>query len=141
MSFGWSVGDIAAAITIVYNLIQALDSVDGAASDYREAVSFLRDLTRALEPLQTFKAWNAYPAYERDIREQMGHIKEPVERFLSAVSKYEPSLGAKATEGHHRHILGKLQWYISVSRKALALRRKIESHMRVIETLMQRLTL
>jgi hypothetical protein len=54
---------IAAAVTIAYNLIQALDSRDGAAGDYREAVTFLKDLKRTLEPLQTFAAWNAYPAY------------------------------------------------------------------------------
>lgn len=49
MSFGWSAGDIAAAVTLVCKLIQAVDSVDGAAGNYREAVSFLRDLNRTLE--------------------------------------------------------------------------------------------
>jgi hypothetical protein len=140
MSFGWSAGDIAAALTLVYNLIQALDSVDGAAGDYRETVSFLRDLKRTLEPLQTFTAWNKYPEYGQDIGEHVAHIKEPVEIFLTAVLKFEPSLG-NAKDGHHRHVLRKLQWYMIVSRKVLALRKKIESHMRVIDTLMQRLTL
>ncbi|KAF4635285.1 hypothetical protein G7Y89_g2801 [Cudoniella acicularis] len=80
-------GDIAAAITLAYNLIQALDSCDGAASDYRDAVSFLQDLNRTLEPLQTFTTINANPTYGRDITEQVTHIKEPVERFLEAVLK------------------------------------------------------
>jgi uncharacterized Zn finger protein len=71
MSFGWSAGDIAAAITLFLNLVEALDSRHGAAGDYREAVAFLRDLKRTLEPLQTFTAWNAYPAYGNDIREQV----------------------------------------------------------------------
>lgn len=141
MSFGWSAGDIAAAITLAYNLIQALDTCDGAASDYREAVSFLRDLMETLGPLQTFTACNANPIYGKDTKEQVGHIKEPVEKFLAAVLKYEPSLGAGAKEGHHRHILRKLQWYIFMSKKVLGLRRKIKSHMRIIDTLMQRLTL
>ena len=112
MSFGWSAGDIATAVTLVYNPIQALDSYDGTASDYREAVSFLRDLKLALEPLQTFTAWNAYPAYGRDIGEQVEYIKEPVEQFLAEVLKYEPSLGTNANRGHHQHVLRKLQWYI-----------------------------
>ena len=141
MSFGWSAGDIAAAITLTYNLIQALDTCDGAAADYREAVSFLRDLKRTLEPLQTFTACNANPAYGREIEEQVGYIKEPVGHFLTAVLKYEPSLGAAAKEGHHRHIFRKLQWYMFMSKKVLALRKKIESHMRIVDTLMQRLTL
>jgi hypothetical protein len=141
MSFGWSAGDIAATITLAFNLVQALDSCDGAAGDYREAISFLRDLKRTLEPLRTFTAFNASPHYSRDIEEQVAHIKGPLEEFLTAVLKYEPSLGAAAKEGHHRHILRKLQWYMFMSKKVLDLRRKIESHMRIIDTLMHRLTL
>ncbi|KAI1754891.1 hypothetical protein F4782DRAFT_464263 [Xylaria castorea] len=141
MSFGWSAGDIATAVTVVYNLIQALDSCDGAAGDYRETVSFLQDLKRTLEPLQTFTAWNAYPAYGQDIGKHVGHIKEPVEQFLAAIRKYEPSLGARAQDGHHRHIVRKLQWHMFVSKKVLSLKKKIESRMRIIDTLMQRLTL
>jgi hypothetical protein len=144
MSFGWSVGDIAAAITVAYNLIQALDDANGAVSDYREAVWFLGDLKRTLEPLCTFTTWNTYPVYGREIGEQVGRIKEPVEQFLAAVLKYDPSLGVKARRGWRRSIptfLRKLQWYIFMPKKVLILRGKIESHMRVLDTLMQRLTL
>ncbi|KAG9233362.1 hypothetical protein BJ875DRAFT_464374, partial [Amylocarpus encephaloides] len=63
MTFGWAARDMATAIRIAYELIQVLDSVDGAAAEYREAVGFLRSLTRTLEPFQTSTAWNAYPAY------------------------------------------------------------------------------
>lgn len=140
MSFGWSAGDIAKAITLAYNLIQALDSVDGAAGDYRKAVTFLRDLKRTLEPLQTFTDWNVNPVYSREIAEQVAHIKGPVETFLASILKYEPTLGARAKEGRHRHIFRKLQWYIYTSKKVLELKKQIKSHMRIIDTLMQRLT-
>jgi hypothetical protein len=141
MSFGWSASDIAAAIALIYNLIQALDSCDGAAGEYREAVSFLRDLKRTLDPFQTFTAWSAYPDYGREVAEQVAHIRKPVENFLQAVLKYEPSLGAKASAGRHRHMLRKVQWHVFMTKKVLALRKKIESHMRVIDTLLQRLAL
>jgi hypothetical protein len=65
--------------------------------------------------------------YGRDIEEQVHHIKEPVDEFLKAVLKYEPSLGAKTAERHHRHILRKLQQYMFMSKKAFILRKKIES--------------
>jgi hypothetical protein len=65
MSFGWSAGDIAAALTLLYDLIKAHDSIDGAAGNYREAVSFLRDLTRTLDLLEILTAWNAYPSYAK----------------------------------------------------------------------------
>jgi hypothetical protein len=68
MCFGLSAGDITAAITLVYNLIEALDNCNGAPGQYREAVGF-QDLKRTLDPLQTFTAWNSYPSYGQEIRE------------------------------------------------------------------------
>jgi hypothetical protein len=141
MSFGWSAGDLATAVKLIYNLIQALDSCDGAASDYREAVTFLRDLKRTLDPLQVFAAWHAYPPYAKEIEEQVAQIREPVESFLETVAKFEPSLGQKTSPAHHRDVLRKLQWHILISKRVVVLRKKVESHMRVIDTLMQRLTL
>jgi hypothetical protein len=100
MSFGWSAGDIATAVKLIYDLIQALDSRDVAASDYREAVGFVRDLNRTLYPLQTFAAWRAYPSYAKDIEEQAAQIREPVESFLKAVAKFGLSLGQR-----HRQLI------------------------------------
>jgi len=141
MSFGWSVGDIAAAITLAYNLIQALDTCDGSANEYREAVGFLVDLKRTLEPLETFTALNTYPTYRDDIEKHVANIKGPVEEFLQTILKFEPSLGMKAAPGKHRGVARKIQWYLFISKKVLGLRKKIESHMRLIDTLLQRLTL
>ncbi|PMD49113.1 uncharacterized protein K444DRAFT_301242 [Hyaloscypha bicolor E] len=141
MSFGWSAGGIATAVKLIYSLIQALNSCDGAASDYREAVGFLRDLNRTLDPLQSFAAWRAYPSYAKDIEEQVAQVREPVESFLKAVTKFEPSLRQYASSAYHRDVFKKLHWHILVSKKVLALRKRVESHMRIIDTLVQRLTL
>jgi hypothetical protein len=141
MSFGWSAGDIATALTLAYNIYEALDSYHGASRAYREAVSFLKEVTRTLEPLKTFTALKAYPTYGKEIREQVDFIKGPVDQFLQSVRKYERSLGLKASEGRHRHIWRKVQWHVSMSDKVLSLRDTIGSHMRILDSLMHRLTL
>ncbi|KAJ3536342.1 hypothetical protein NM208_g6767 [Fusarium decemcellulare] len=141
MSFGWSAGDIATAVKTVYNIYEALDSCRGAPKEYREAVSFLRELTRTLGPLETLAAWKAYPEYGKDIGKQVESIKGPVNDFLQTVLKYEPSLGAEAKSGHQRHIYRKLKWHFFISKEVLALQRTIQSHMRVLDSLLQRLTL
>jgi hypothetical protein len=144
MSFGWSAGDIATAIAVIYNLIQALDDANGAVKDYREAVAFLDGLRRVLEPLQTFSDWGAYPAHGRDIGQQVNLIKLPIKEFLDTILKYEPSLGEDARRSWQRRLpttLRKLQWHIFMTKKVLSLRAKIESHMRILDSLMQRLTL
>lgn len=141
MSFGWSAGDIAAAVTIVYNIYEALDNCHGAAREYREAVSFLKALTRTLEPLKTFTAWKAYPEYGKDIKSHVELIKGPVDEFLRTVCKYEPSLGAGAKSGRHRHVYRKLKWHLVISKKVQVLKQNIEADMRVLDSLLQRLLL
>jgi hypothetical protein len=141
MSFGWSAGDVAQAITLIVKVVKALDSGDGAAQDYREAVAFLICLKRTLDPLQTFSALDAYPAYGLEIRQQVQDIKGPIEDFLLLTTKFEPSLGSTAKTGHQRGISQKLQWRFVTSKKAAELRRKIESHILIIESLFQRITM
>ena len=141
MSFGWSAGDIAQAITLIVKVVKALDSADGAASDYREATTFLQGLKHTLEPLQTFVALGAYPAYKDEIRIHVESIREPVESFLASVAKFDQSLGPNAKSGHHRHISSKLQWRFVQSKAVEKLRSKIDKHLKVLETLLQRLTL
>jgi len=53
MSFGWSAGDIAAAVTIIIDVVQALNEADGASADYRRVSSFLTSLTSTLTTLGT----------------------------------------------------------------------------------------
>lgn len=141
MSFGWSAGDIIAALILLFNLIQALDTADGAARNYREAVDFLRDLAHTLTPLEKLKDYESYHSYANEISDQLRHIKNPVEEFLSGIVKYEPSLGDKAPRGRHRRICKKLQWYLWKENKVLALKDTIGGHMQIINILMQRLIL
>ena len=144
MSFRWSAGDIATAIAVTYNLIQALDDAHGAAKDYREAVAFLEGLRRDLEPLQTSTDWNAYPVYGREIGQQVEFIKQPISEFLESVLKYKSSLGIDAQRCWRRRlptVARKLQWHIFMTKKVLSLKAKIESHMRILDSLMHRLTL
>jgi hypothetical protein len=67
-----------------------------------------------------------------------------VQDFLAVVLKYEPSLGANANKGWKRSVptvFRKLQWHILMSKKVLRLKGQTESHMRILNSLMQRLTL
>jgi hypothetical protein len=141
MSFGWSVGDIAAAIKLIHRVYETLDSCHGAAREYREAVSFLRELTQTLEPLKNFAAWGAYPTYGKEIQERVSFIKGPIEKLLQKTVKLEPGLGIGARSGHYQHVLLKLDWHFRVSKEVLGLRNEIESHMRILDILLQRLAL
>lgn len=139
MSFGWSAGDIAAAINSIYNIAQGLDTANGAVGDYRNTVLFLKDLKRTLEPLQSCTAFNLHSAYAKDINEQVDCIKGPVSKYLEKILKYEPSLGSGVKGKWYSHIVRKLDWYLFMSNKTVKLREKIELRMRILDSLMQRL--
>jgi len=141
MSFGWSAGDIATAIAFIVKIVQALDSASGASAEYREAVAFLRDIQRTLKPLLTFTELNIYPSNGDAIRDKVLEIKGPIEDFMKAVLKYEPSLGTCSIRGHHRNVWQKLEWRFSVSKDFEKLRRKVGDHLVVIDKLLQYLTM
>ncbi|KAK4215762.1 hypothetical protein QBC37DRAFT_457879 [Rhypophila decipiens] len=141
MSFGWSAGDIAAAIKLAHRVYDALDSCHGAKKEYREETSFLKELIQTLEPLKSFTAWGAHPVYGKDIIDRVAFMKEPVENMLQEIVKLEASLGAGSKSGRHRNVLPKLEWHFRISKRVLDLRTQIGGHMRILDSLLQRLTL
>jgi hypothetical protein len=141
MSFGWSAGDIAQTIVFIVKVVKALDSIDGAAGHYREATAFLSSLKHTLEPLQTFTALKFYPTYGDEIKQCVEKIKQPIKRFAALVEGFEPSLGENAKRGRHRYIHRKLRWRFNDSKAVEQLQREIGGHMRILDSLLQGLTL
>ena len=144
MSFGWSAGDIASAITLLVEVVKTLDSAHGAANDYREGILFLNRLIRTLEPLKTLTDINASSTFKDEICREVDAIKMPVIEFLAIVSKYESGLGPTAQKGHYHHVGRKLQWHYFEAKKLEKLEKlekNIENHMRALDILLQRLTM
>ncbi|PVH84697.1 hypothetical protein DL98DRAFT_610122 [Cadophora sp. DSE1049] len=141
MSFGWSAGDIAQAITFIAKVVKALDSAEGASRDYREAVTFLNRLNYTLEPLQAFSALDLNIAYGDEIKNCVESIREPIEAFLEFIRDLESALGSTAKQGRHRGIGKKLRWRFDISKKADDLRRRIEGDMMILSSIQTRLIL
>lgn len=144
MAFGWSAGDILSAINLIIKIANALDEVSGSSKEFREASSFLRDLNSALTPLQTFTALDTRPAYKTEIQQQVEAIRRPIETFINDkdVKELQKDLGVvnESRFKHVQNVKSKLKWHFLVSDKALALQKDVERHLKVIDTLMQRLT-
>ena len=146
MAFGWSAGDILAALKFVVDVAQALDDVNGAPKEFRQASSFLRNLDKALAPLRTFTALEAKPEYKADIESEVQAIRTPIEAFMKDVEGMAKRFGDAGVSktGRFRilkNVGSKLEWHYSTSKKAIGLQKEVEEHLRIIDTLMQRLTL
>ncbi|KAN0113248.1 hypothetical protein V8E51_006199 [Hyaloscypha variabilis] len=160
MAFGWSAGDIFTAIKFIIDVASALDDISGARKEFRQSATFLRNLDKSLSPLRTFTALDAQPEYKADIEEEVDAIRRPIETFMTDVEGMAKKLGTGLEPGAagssrgvdkgggrfsafkaFRHVGSKLEWHYFTSKKAMALQKDIEGHLRIIDTLMQRLTI
>ena len=152
MSFGWSVGDLIAAIQFVARIANALDDVSGAAKDFRDSAAFLHDLGGTLTALQTITALGSggsgstqqQTVYREDIARLVASLRPAVDEFVREVAPLEAQLGAAPRDGPFRHlqnIPGKLKWHFSISKRAVKLQEHVGQYLQVINTLMQRLTM
>lgn len=147
MSFGWSVGDLIAAIQFVARIANALDEVSGAAKDLRDSAAFLHDLSGTLTALQTITALGSsstQSTYRTEISRLVDSVRPAVDEFIKDVAPLEKELGGTPRDGPFRHLQNvptKLKWHFSLSKKALKLQAHVGRYLQVINTLMQRLTM
>lgn len=144
MAFGWSAGDILAAINFIIKISSALDEASGSSSKFREASCFLRDLNSALRPLETLSLLETKTVYQDEIERQVEGIRGPVEKFLNSeeVKKLQDDLGVErgGRWGRLRDVKSKLVWHFRTSEKALELRELVGAKLEIVNSLMQQVT-
>ncbi|KAI9647472.1 hypothetical protein NHQ30_003857 [Ciborinia camelliae] len=139
MSFGWSAGDIAQAISLIIKVVKALDDGSGAPDDYRKAAIFLENVNHTLKNLHFFTTLGTYPSYGDEIRRQVENIRPPLEGFLDFMNKFESDLGSKAAPGWWRNISKKMLWTFQQSHHKL--KKEIKEHLLMLNNLLHRFTL
>jgi hypothetical protein len=118
MSFGWSAGDLVAALKLLHQIGSALRDSGGASSDFQETISFFQTLSRALEHLNVLRSKPLDPEIAEQLREQCDHIRVPLVTFLEDVGgKFELSLGAKSRRNKLFAAPRMIQWALSTSKK------------------------
>ncbi|KAF4625253.1 hypothetical protein G7Y89_g12917 [Cudoniella acicularis] len=126
MSFGWSVGDVVAALQLLLKIGHALKDSGGASSDFQDAYSFLQTLSRTLQHMNALQYTLLDEAVAEELREQCNHIRAPLEAFLEDVrSQFENSLGANSTRHAVLTAPRKIQWAISTSKKLKKLQERV----------------
>ena len=125
MSFGWSAGDIALAIQLLYKVGTALKEAGGASSAYQEATSFLDSLEATLEHLRLLSSTTIDAAKAVEIRSQVSQLRRPVTRFLEDVKKYEASLAAASSRGKIASAPRRIQFALEVPGKLKKLQDEI----------------
>jgi len=137
MSFGWSAGDIVAAVQLLYKIGTALKDTDGAASDYQDVSSFFETLSSTLRCLNACQAIPVDAEIAANLREHCRQIQAPLQAFLSDIQRdFESALGRNCTRSKALTAKRKVQWALSTSKKARALRERISGSVAAITVIL-----
>lgn len=113
MSFGWSAGDIAAAISLLVKVGTALKESGGAASEYQDAVTFLESIGKTLAGVEKLLSKNEDLEWEAEMNAQIVQVKQAVADFETKIKKYDLSLGADSSRSKARQIPRKVQFALT----------------------------
>jgi hypothetical protein len=129
MSFGWSVGDLVTAISLIVDVVNSLHEVHGAKSDYQATISSLEGLLSALEFINrgVGLAVSSQANQAKSLAEsQVALIKKPVDNFVNEVKpKYDKFMGENSAKKFFYGAYRKVKWAKFVVDRVDSLKRQI----------------
>ena len=136
MSFGWSAGDIAFALSVLYKVGSALKEAGGASSSYQDASGFLQSLQQTLEHLQIFSSTTLEASNAVELRNQVAQLRGAVTVFIEDIQKYEPALAASSARGKLLSAPRKVQWALQMPGKLKKLQDQITAPLMMLSLLL-----
>lgn len=129
-AFGWSVGDLVSAISVVAKISKALKDVGGAVDDYHETILFLESLNITLNTLHGLYEANVDPNVLLGVQSQLELVKKPIDTFSEKVKRKVGAVfdGTKKDGGVRaklKRTSGQLEWAFWLDKQSRALNRKI----------------
>ncbi|KAK1701268.1 hypothetical protein BDP55DRAFT_709606 [Colletotrichum godetiae] len=129
MSFGWSAGDIVAALQLLNKVRIALKDSGGSKIDYQDATTFLDQALTTLQMLRTLdgiQTTSPHPELLQGVSNHVEHLQKEIGQFLEAMRKdYGESLSPSSTSSKATALARKIQYALSASKKVQCLRAKI----------------
>ncbi|OCL12101.1 hypothetical protein AOQ84DRAFT_421174 [Glonium stellatum] len=126
MSFGWSVGDLVAAIEILFKVGKALRDSDGAAATYQEDSLFLESLAATLEKIKQSIEDGSLP---KALGIQIKAVRDPIMEMQQKLStKFQATLGKDDSKSFKRFLSSgpkKLEYGLFVAEQVKELRSRI----------------
>jgi hypothetical protein len=141
MSFGWSAGDLVAAVNTLAKIGKALKDSGGAATEYQEAVTYLNSITRTLNGLEELLQNNPNLRWETDLAEQGNILRSVIEDFDKKIKKYDNSLGAETERKKARRVPREVQFALFLSDQVKELRTAITQPQLILDVFINLQTL
>lgn len=111
-AFGWSAGDVAVAVRLIYTISKAFKDSGGATSGYEESVNFLNSIGATFSHLEEHIENDPHDDYSRDIATQLRTMDKPWNTFKTYLAKYEKSLSPDSMRPSVAKVPRKVQWAV-----------------------------
>jgi hypothetical protein len=135
-TFGFSVGDFIAAITLVKDLIDALQDSGGASDHFLSVIRELREVENALKGVRQLKErLGSYPQ-QAAIEQAAAQCRYCIDEFLKTITRFQPRLRLGGSGEMLRDGLRKIQWTLCRKRDAQAFLATLHGHRSSITVLL-----
>jgi hypothetical protein len=137
MSFGFSVGDFLAAGKLIHDVIESLQDVGGAESEYQELIRELWSLKKALQHLDNLQSdHSSQDRTVQSIKFAALSCRQPLEQFLAKIKKFDSTLDVWAKGQPSKSIVRKVHWGLSMKSAVTKLQGYLNLHIATINMLL-----
>ena len=136
VGFGFSVGDFVSGISLVRNLIKALQDSGGSSREYLELIAELRSLENAFVQVKAQYGDVQLPEQRTALDQAVQACQESIDDFLRTITKYHQHLNIHGTSSTARDALRKIQWHLTKATELVNFRSRISVHVQSIQTLL-----
>jgi hypothetical protein len=126
--FGFSVGDFVAAIGLVRNIIDALQTTSTSTVRYQGLIHELWSLNKALLEVRDLKFDKINPPQLDALKCAAAQCQATIDNLLKKVRKYQLGLTATGSSAKWKDVLRKVQWALLTDGDLEKFRAEIRGH-------------
>ena len=128
MSFGWSAGDIVAAIQFINKLILCVSSTAGSREDFQELESELQGLQRALKSIDTLANEPGQIPEIVALKFVACSCEDTLKRFHERIKPFDESLGVQSKKSVLKAAPRMVRWELLVKNDLPEFRTYLSAH-------------
>jgi hypothetical protein len=128
MSFGWSAGDLIAAVKLINDIISCIRDVGGARDHFQELVIELQGLEKALDEINELAKSSSDIPEISALKFASSACGDTLQRFYDKIKPFKESLGSVSTKGKVRAAPRMVRWELLVKKEIPELRSYLVAH-------------
>ena len=110
MAFGFSVGDVIAALGVVSDVISSLRDSGGAGEEYRQLIQELQMLETALTKVKQLEIDEVQLEDRIGLFAAATHCQSTLEGFIRKIQPYQPHLRLHGSTSKIKDVYMKIKW-------------------------------